>query len=136
MKNLVPEKTKLHLFKAVIVPKLNCCSLVWLFLRASDRRKLERIQEKGLRAVLKDSVSTAENLLKKAGLPRMRNRRQQDLMVLMFNVKNGLSPKYSISHFQYGSVCVHFTRANFNTVSGKSNLDTWHFITTVLLKCK
>ena len=58
MKNLVPERTKLHLFKAVILPKLNYCSLVWLFLRASDQRKLERIQEKGLRAVFKDSVST------------------------------------------------------------------------------
>ena len=90
MKNLVPERTKLHLFKAVILPKLNYCSLVWLFLRASDQRKLERIQEKGLRAVFKDSVSTYENLLKKARLPTLRNRRLQDLMVLMFNVKNGL----------------------------------------------
>ena len=119
MKNVVPEKTKLHLFKAVIVPKLNCRSLVWLFLRASDRRKLERIQEKGLRAVLKDSVSTDENLLKKTGLPRLRNRGLQDLMVLMFNVKNGLSPKYSVSQFQYGGVCLHFTRASFNTVCNK-----------------
>ena len=101
MKNLVPEETKLPPFKAAILPKLNYCSLVWLFpglflreLRASDQRKLERIQEKGLRAVFKDSVSTYENLSKKAGLPTLRNRRLQDLMVLMFNVKNGLSPKY------------------------------------------
>ena len=36
MKNLVPEKTKLDLFKEVILPKLNYCSLVWLFLRAFD----------------------------------------------------------------------------------------------------
>ena len=57
MENLVPEKTKLHLFEAVILPKLNYCSLVWLFLRASDQRKLERIQEKGLREVSKDSVT-------------------------------------------------------------------------------
>ena len=26
-----------------------------------------------------------------------------------------------IRHFQYGGVCLHFTRANFNTVLGKSN---------------
>ena len=42
-------------------------------------------------------------------------------MVLMFNVKNGPSPKYSIRHFQYGGVWLHFTRASFNTVYGKSN---------------
>ena len=65
MKNLVLKKTKLHLFnKAVILPKLNYCSLVWLFLSASYQRKLERIQEKRLKAVFKDSVSTYENLLK------------------------------------------------------------------------
>ena len=87
MENLVPKKTKLHLFKAVTY-----CSLVWLFLRVSDLRKLEKIQEKGLRAVFKNCVSTYENLLTKAGLPTLRNRRWQDLMVLMFNIKNGLSP--------------------------------------------
>ena len=27
----------------------------------------------------------------------------------------------SIRHFQYGGVCLHFTRASFNTVFGKSN---------------
>ena len=27
----------------------------------------------------------------------------------------------SILHFQYGGVCLHFTRASFNTVFGKSN---------------
>ena len=87
MKNLIPKKTKLHLFKAV-----NYCSLVWLFLRVSDQRKLEKIQETELRAVFKDCVSTYENLLKKVGLPTLHNRRWQDLMVLMFNIKNGPSP--------------------------------------------
>ena len=65
MKNLVLDKTKLHLFnEVVILLKLNYCSLVWLFLSASYQRKLERIQEKRLRVVFKDSVSTYENLLK------------------------------------------------------------------------
>ncbi|RMX51262.1 hypothetical protein pdam_00004696 [Pocillopora damicornis] len=43
MKNLIPEKKKLHLLK-----ELNYCSLVLLFLRASDQQKLERIKEKGI----------------------------------------------------------------------------------------
>ena len=49
MKNLVPKKTKFDLLKVVILPKLNYCSLVWLFLRVSDQQKLERILEKELR---------------------------------------------------------------------------------------
>ena len=62
MENLVPEKTKLHLFEAVILPKLNYCSLVWLFLRASDQQKLDRIQEKGLREVSKDNVTLYQHM--------------------------------------------------------------------------
>ena len=48
MKNLIPEKKKLHLLKEVILPSLNYHSLVLLFLRASDQQKLERIKEKGI----------------------------------------------------------------------------------------
>ena len=34
------------------------------------------------------------------------------------NVQSG---DMSIRHFQYGGDCLHFTRASFNTVCGKSN---------------
>ena len=44
MRKLVPEKTKKRLFKSVILPGLKYCLIVWLFIRASDKRKLERIK--------------------------------------------------------------------------------------------
>ena len=40
---------------------LTCCSLVWHFCRASDRNKLERINERGLRTVFKDWVFPSSN---------------------------------------------------------------------------
>ena len=52
LKNLGPTVAKLHLFKAAILPYLTYCHLTWHFCRASDKRKLERTQERGLRAVL------------------------------------------------------------------------------------
>ena len=52
------------------------------------------MQEKGLRAVFNDSTSSYESLLKKAALPTSYNRRLQDLAILMFKVKNGMSPDY------------------------------------------
>ena len=63
----MPEKSKLRLFKSVILARLNYYSIVWLFIRASDKCKLERMQEKavGLRAVFKDNISSCESLLKK-----------------------------------------------------------------------
>ena len=51
LKNLIPEKAKLHIFKTSILPHLTCCSLVWHFIRSSDKRKLERLRERVLRAV-------------------------------------------------------------------------------------
>jgi len=57
--NLIPTEAKLHLFKEAILPHLTYCHLVWHFCRASDARRLERVQERGLRAVFKDKQSRA-----------------------------------------------------------------------------
>ena len=65
LKNLVPTVAKLHLFKAVILPYLTYCHLNWHFYRASDKRKLEHTQERGLHAVFRDSKSTYEQLLRR-----------------------------------------------------------------------
>ena len=67
---------------------------MWLFIRASDKRKLERMQEKGLRALFNDNTSNYESSLKKAASQISYNGRLQDLAILMFKVKNGMSPDY------------------------------------------
>ena len=69
---LTKMRKLVRLFKSVILPGLNYCLIVWLFIRASDKRKLERMQEKGLRVVFNDNTSSYENL--------------------MFKAKNGMSP--------------------------------------------
>ena len=49
LKNLIPTEAKLLLYKAAILPHLNgYCHFTWHFCKASDRRKLERIQERGV----------------------------------------------------------------------------------------
>ena len=49
------------------------CHLFWHFCRASDTRRLKRIQEKGLRAVFNDRKSSYQALLAGANLPTLRN---------------------------------------------------------------
>ena len=100
MRKLVPEKTKLLLSKSVILSGLNYCSTVRFFITASDKRKLKRMQEKGLRTVFNDNTSSYESLLKKATLPTLCNRRLQVLTILMLKVKNGMSPDYISDLFQ------------------------------------
>ena len=75
LKSLIPTEAKLQLYKAAILPHLTYSRFTWHFCKASDRRKLERIQERGLRAVFKDKYSRYEKLLAKAAIPSLYNRR-------------------------------------------------------------
>ena len=93
LRNLIPTEAKLHLFKAAILPHLTYCHLVWHFCRVSDTRRLERVQERGLRAVFKDKQSNYQKLLVKAKLPSLYNRRLQDICILMYRVKHNLCPR-------------------------------------------
>ena len=88
LRNLIPTTAKLVLLKSAILLYLTYCHLVWHFCSASDTRRLERIQERGLRAVYKDTKSSYHQLLNRANLPTLLNRRLQDICVLMYKVKH------------------------------------------------
>ena len=51
LRNIIPQSAKLKIYKTAILPLLTYCHFVWHFCAASDARKLERVQEKALRAV-------------------------------------------------------------------------------------
>ena len=51
LRNLITTETKLLLYKTAIMPYLTYCHLTWHFCKASDTRKVERIQERALRIV-------------------------------------------------------------------------------------
>ena len=110
LRNLIPTEAKLHLFKAAILPHLTYCHLVWHFCRASDTRRLERVQERGLRAVFKDKQSSYQQLLVKAKLPSLCKRRLQDICILMYKVKHNLCPR---------TICDMFLTNNHTSTYGR-----------------
>ena len=57
---------------------------------------MERLKERGLHAVFRKNASYPE-LLKRAKLPSLLNRRLQDICVLMYKVKNNQCPLLYIS---------------------------------------
>ena len=117
LRNLIPMKSKLILFKSAILPFLTYCHLVWHFCKASDTRKLERLQERGLRAVFKDNSSTYEQLLEKADLPTLLNSRLQDLCILMYKVKHKLCPTYISNIFKEPNSNYNLRQADFSIPS-------------------
>ena len=61
-RNLMPCKAKLLLYKSFILPYLTYCHLTWHFCKSSDKRKLERLQERALRVIYKSHSATYEEL--------------------------------------------------------------------------
>ena len=92
LRNLIPCNAKLSLYKSSILPHLTYCHLVRNFCKLSDRRKLERIQERALRAVCKNSSASYQELLDRSRQPTLYNRRLQDVTLMMYKVKHGLAP--------------------------------------------
>ena len=94
LRNIIPREDKLQLYKSAILPNLTYCHIVWHFCKASDARKLERIQEWALRAVYNDG-----NAREKRRLSSLENRRLQDILILMYKVKNSLAPEHVCNMF-------------------------------------
>ena len=51
LRKLIPTEAKLRIYKTAILLHLTYCYLVWHFCKATDKKKLERVNERGLRAV-------------------------------------------------------------------------------------
>ena len=128
MKNMIPTRAKLQLYKAAILPYLIYSHTIWHFCCASDKRKLERVQERALRAVFNDKVAGYEELLRKADLPNLQNRRLQDIAILVYKAKHNLCPQYISDLFTSKNTRINLRNADiniprFNTVNyGKHSL--------------
>ena len=81
-----------------------------------------------LRAVFNDKVAGYEELLRKADLPNLQNRRLQDIAILVYKAKHNLCPQYISDLFTSKNTRINLRNADiniprFNTVNyGKHSL--------------
>ena len=68
LRNMLTTSAKLEIFIYFIMPQITYYHTVWHFCRASDSRKMERVQERTLRAVYCDMRSSYDELSRKAKL--------------------------------------------------------------------
>ena len=122
LRNLITTEAKLLLYKTAIMPYLTYCHLTWHFCKASDTRKVERIQERALRIVYNSHSETYMNLLDRAKLPSLLNRRLQDIVILMYKVKYGLVPDFICDIFSTKSCKCNFRNQNFDILRFNSVL--------------
>ena len=96
-----------------MLPHLTYCHLVWHFCRASDLCK--RLQERGLREVYNENQASYLQLLERAKLPNLMNRRLQDICILMYKVLCKLCPSYIFNIFKEHSSKYNLRQSDFFT---------------------
>ena len=83
-KKLLSTKTKLLLYKAYTLPHFTCYSTVWMHCGKTAAGKLEKLNELAMRCIFNDKISTYDELIVKANMPSLQNRRIQDMCILIY----------------------------------------------------
>ena len=83
---------KLTIYHTFILSNFNFCPLAWHFCNKNNTLKLEKIQERALRFIYDDFVSTYEELLIKAKVPSLKIRRMRTMAIECFKILNKISP--------------------------------------------
>ena len=116
---IVPFEKKKLLMNSFIQSQFSYCPLLWMFCSRKLNRKINHIQERGLRMVYQDYTSSFKELLEKDGSICIHHRNVQLVAVEMFKVKNGLCPEILNGLFDLNlnpKLGKDFFRPNVNTV--------------------
>ncbi|KXJ11565.1 RNA-directed DNA polymerase from mobile element jockey [Exaiptasia diaphana] len=101
LKNILPTKTKEALYRAFILPHFFYCSQIWHHCGVRNTKKLEKVNERALRYVYKDKITSYDNLLKFIGSSgSLENRRIQDMLITINNCLQGRAPSSVKSLFK------------------------------------
>ena len=79
--------------KSFILSQFGYCPLVWMFRNRILNNRIHRIHERALRIAYKDNQSSFKDLLEKDGSFTIHERNIQTLVIELFKVFNGFSPK-------------------------------------------
>ena len=70
------------------------CPLIWMFISRSTNHKINRLQERSLRILYKDDISSFSELLQKDNSVTVHTRNIHLLAIEMYKVKNNISPNF------------------------------------------
>ena len=100
---IINEKTHKILIQSFTLSHFNYCPLVWYFTTSKQLQKMENIQERALRFITDDYVSSYEILLINAGFTTMRVRQMQNLCTEIYKTLSNLNPQYMQELFERNS---------------------------------
>ena len=105
LSNVFGEEEKLKMFQAFIVSHFNLCPLVWHCCSTTNAKKIETLQERALRFVYNDFVSSYSDLRAKANRPLMYVQRLRYMMTEVYKIINKEGPTYLHGLFSIKETC-------------------------------
>ena len=91
---LLDYPSRKAIYTRFIASNFNYCPLVWFFTSRESIDKIDKIQERAIRFVLKDHISDYTNLLLKSGFDSFRIYAVKCLMIELFKIFEGITPNY------------------------------------------
>ena len=95
----MPQDKLRIVMKAFIESQFAYCPLIWMFSNKTVDSKINKLHERALRLVYKDTHLTFEELLRKDKSFKIHDRHLQQLAIEMYKVVNNLSPPLMNSIF-------------------------------------
>ena len=105
LNKLIHTEAKPQIYKTAILWHLTYCNLVWHFSKATEKKKQEQVNERGLRLVFSYWNLAYEDLLKCANLFSLFHGRLQDIVIFMYKFKHRLLTAFEqIRFIQWHSI--------------------------------
>ena len=93
LRDLVDVEALLAVYKTLIQPHFDYCSQVWGCLGTTLQNKLQRLQNRAVRIITKRGYEyRSADILNELGLLALDVRRNNQLCITMYQVKNSLAP--------------------------------------------
>ena len=92
--NILPFQKVRILMKSFFDSQFSYCPLIWMFISRSTNHKINRLQERSLRILYKDDISSFSELLQKDHSVTVHTRNIHFLATEMYKVKNNRSPNF------------------------------------------
>ena len=86
LRNLIPTTARLTIYKTADMLHFTYSSLISHFCKASDWQNLECINKRGLQTVYNDWSTSYDDLLSRAKMTTLYNRKLQDIAIFMFKI--------------------------------------------------
>ena len=90
--HMLNHVSKLTIYYSFVMSNFSYCPLVWHFCSDTNTAKIEKLQERALRFIYNDKVSSYEKLLEKSLLPSLKVRGLRTIALKTFKIINKQSP--------------------------------------------